>query len=173
MSLESTLTKLPENSNLLQAVRYTFIIPELPFAKYFCQKVDVPGVSTNAVNVPTPFSATKRHGDTLLWSDFTLTALVDEDLRVWEETLDWLVSLTKPTKFSQYHKRKGKEYELYYDGILTLNTNSNIPNLRIKFHDCHPVAIGGLNFDTTVTAEQTITTDITFAYDFYEIERLT
>ena len=55
MTQESTLTKIPENSSLLQATKYTFVIPELPFARYFCQKVDVPGVSTNAVNVPTPF----------------------------------------------------------------------------------------------------------------------
>lgn len=173
MTQESTLTKIPENSSLLQATKYTFVIPELPFARYFCQRVDVPGVSTNAVNVPTPFSTTKRHGDTLAWTDFTMTVLLDEDLRVWEETLNWLISLTKPVKFPQYHHREGKVFNLYYDGILTINTNSNIPNLRIKFHDCHPVNLGPLRFDTTTSAEETLVVDISFAYDYYEIERLT
>lgn len=173
MTQESSLTKIPENSSLLQASKYTFVIPDLPFAKYFCQRVDVPGVSTSAVEVPTPFSKVKRHGDTLVWGEFTMTVLVDEDLRVWEETLDWLISLTKPTKFQEYHKRKVKVAPLYYDGILTINTNANVPNLRIKFHDCHPVSLGALAFDTRTSAEETITVDISFAYDFYEIERLT
>ena len=173
MTQESSLTKIPENSSLLQTTKYSFVIPELPFAKYFIQKVRLPGVSTTAVEVPTPFSKTKRHGDTLVWNEFTMTVLIDEDLRVWEETFDWLKSLTKPTRFEEYHHRKVSLKELYYDGILTINTNSNIPNLRFKFHDCHPVALGDIDFDTTTSAEETITVDITFAYDYYEIERLT
>lgn len=173
MTKESTLTRIPENSSLLQSTKYSFVIPDLPFARYFCQKVDIPGVSTSAVEVPTPFSKVKRHGDTLVWNELTISVLLDEDLRVWEETLDWLISLTKPTKFQEYHRRHGIVNQLYYDGILTVNTNANVPNLRIKFHECHPTSLGSLRFDTTTSAEETLVVDMSFAYDFYEIERLT
>jgi hypothetical protein len=148
------------------------VIPELPFARYFCQTINLPDVSTSAVEVPSQFSVTKRHGDTLRWSDLSMTVLVDEELRVWEETLDWLKSLTKPTTFNEYGKRKATEYAKYYDGILTLNTNANVPHMRIKFYNVHPTMMGQLIFDTTTSAEQTINLDISFAYDYFEIERI-
>lgn len=172
MSKETFITRIPENSNLLQPTKYTFVIPDLPFAKYFCQTVNLPDVSTSAVEVPTPFSVTKRHGDTLRWSDLSMSVLVDEDLRVWEETLEWLKSLTKPTTYEEYGKRKGIPFSKYYDGILTINTNSNIPLMRIKFYNVHPTSMGQLIFDTTQTAEQTITLDMAFSYDYFEVQRL-
>lgn len=170
--LNKTITQIPENSSLLQSTKYTFVIPDLPFARYFCQTVNLPDVSTSAVEVPTPFSAIKRHGDTLRWSDLSMSVLVDEELRVWEETLEWLKSLTKPTRFEEYNKRKGVEFNKYYDGILTINTNANVPQIRIKFYNVHPTMLGQLIFDTTTSAEQTITVDMSFSYDYFEVERI-
>lgn len=169
---QQSITRIPDNLSLLQATKYTFIIPELPFARYFCQTVNLPDVSTSAVEVPTPFSATKRHGDTLRWSDLSMSVLVDEDLRVWEETLEWLKSLTKPTRFEEYSKRKGVVFQKYYDGILTLNSNANVPHMRIKFFNVHPTSMGQLIFDTTTSAEQTIVLDLSFSYDYFEVERI-
>lgn len=171
MTLQNTVTKIPENVSLAQATKYTFVIPELPFARYFCQTVNLPDISTSAPEVPTPFSAIKRHGDTLRWSDLSMSVLVDEELRVWEETLEWLKSLTKPTKYEEYSKRKGIVYNKYYDGILTINTNANVPMMQIKFYNVHPTMMGQLIFDTTTSAEQTITLDMSFAYDYFEVNR--
>lgn len=172
MSLENTVTKIPENVSLMQATKYTFVIPDLPFARYFCQTINLPDVATSAVEVPTQFSVIKRHGDTLRWSDLSMSVLVDEELRVWEETLEWLKSLTKPTKFEEYSKRKGITFQKYYDGILTINTNANVPQMNIKFFNVHPTMIGQLIFDTTTSAEQTITLDMSFAYDYFEVQRI-
>lgn len=172
MSNESLISKVPENVNILQPTKYTFIIPDLPFAKYFCQTVNLPGVSTSPVTIPTPFTDTYRHGDTLAFESFSINAIVDEDLRVWEETYKWLVSLTKPTKFEEYRNRKNTSNRIYYDGFLTINTNANNPNLRIKFKDVHPVSLGGIQFSTTENAETIPTADVTFRYDYFEIERL-
>lgn len=168
----NNVNRIPENVSLMQATKYTFVIPELPFARYFCQTVNLPDVSTSAAEVPTPFSVIKRHGDTLRWSDLSMSVLVDEELRVWEETLEWLKSLTKPTTFNEYGKRKNIKFEKYYDGILTINTNANVPQMRVKFYNVHPTMIGQLIFDTTTSAEQTITLDMSFAYDYFEVERI-
>lgn len=172
MTLQTTVGKIPENSSLLQATKYTFVIPELPFARYFCQTINLPDVSTSAVEVPTPFSAIKRHGDTLRWSDLSMSVLVDEELRVWEETLEWLKSLTKPTRYEEYGKRRSIKFEKYYDGILTINTNANVPQMYIKFFNVHPTMLGQLIFDTTTSAEQTITVDMSFSYDYFEVQRI-
>lgn len=165
-------SNIPENTSILQTTKFSFIIPELPFARYYCQTVSLPGVSTNAVEMQNPFSSTYRHGDKLNYESFTINAIVDEDLRVWEETYLWLLSLTKPDGFEQYAVYKGKKRQLYFDGVLTINTNANNPNVRIKFRECHPVSLGSIKFNTADNAETIPTADIEFRYDSFEFERL-
>ena len=80
MSNTSVLTKIPENTSFLQPTRFSFLFPELPFLRYFCQSVSIPGVSTNAVSVETPFSNTFRHGDKLNYDGLNITAIIDEDI---------------------------------------------------------------------------------------------
>lgn len=169
MANQSTITSTPDNTSFLQTTRFTFIIPKLPFLKYFCQTVLLPGVSTTEVTVATPFADTYRHGDKLTFDPLSVTTLVDEDLRVFEETYQWLAFLTKPEKFNMY---KEKFSEKYYDGILTVNTNANLPNIRVKFRNCHPVTLGSVQFATTDTADITPVFDVTFRYDIYQIDRL-
>ena len=172
MAIESFVTNTPENTSILQSTKFTFLIPDMPFLKYFCQTVSLPSVTTTEVAVATQFSTTYRHGDKLFFEPFTITAMIDEDLRLWEETYKWLQGLTRPQNWKEYIKSKDIRAALYYDGYLTINTNANKPNLRVKFHNCHPTSIGMINFDTKVDADVIPTCDITFRYDLYEIERL-
>jgi hypothetical protein len=175
MQVPSTFNVVPDNTSILQPTKFTFVIPDLPFAKYFCQTATLPGVSTNPVGIDTPFSMTYYHGDKLTYDSFSINAIVDEELRVWEETYNWLVSLTKPESWSQYAKYSlsaKSPRELYYDGILTINTNANNPNIRIKFKNCHPVSLGAIQFNSSDNADTIPTADITFRYDRFDIERL-
>jgi len=174
MALESFAANTPENTSILQSAKFTFIIPDMPFLKYFCQTVQLPSVSTSEVAVPTPSSTTYRHGDKMVFEPLTITALMDEDLRVWEETYKWLKGLTRPADYQEYIRKtiQSPPQGLYFDGYLTLNTNANRPNLRIKFHNCHPTSIGMVAFDTKIDADVIPTADFTFRYDLFEIERL-
>ena len=52
------IARIPDNLSFLQTTKYTFIIPELPFARYFCQSVNLPGASTTEVAINTPFATT-------------------------------------------------------------------------------------------------------------------
>lgn len=165
----SVLTQIPDNTSFLQTTKFTFMVPNLPFLKYFAQTVNLPGISTTEATVPTLFSDTFRYGDKLNYDPITVTFLVDEDLRVWEETYQWMVSLTKPTQFGQY---AAKFPDKYYDAILTTNTNANNPNVRFKFRNCHPVTLGSIQLATTDTADLTPVCDVTFRYDYFEIERI-
>jgi len=172
MSEESLLTKIPENTSFLQSTKFTFIFPTLPFLRYFCQSISIPGISTSEVTVSTPFSDTYRHGDKLSFETFNITAIVDEDLRVFEETYDWLTSLTFPEKFQQYLRGDRTRNRAYHDGVLTINTNSNIPNIRIQFFNCHPTSLSSVVFNTSDSSDSTPTIDVTFRYDYYKIDRL-
>lgn len=172
MTTESFLTTIPQNTNFLQSTKYTFVIPNLPFARYFCQSINLPGVVSNEVEVPTPFSNTYRHPTKMSFEPFSITFLIDEDIKVWEETYKWIVSLTRPESNKQYVKYRDSEASPYQDGVLTLNTNANIPNLRVKFKNVFPISLSGIQFGTTTSAETTPTADLTFRYDLFEFQRL-
>ena len=173
MALESFASNTPQNSSILQLTRFTFIIPDKPFLKYYCQTVSIPKVSTTAVAVPTPFSDTYRHGDKLAFDPLSITAIVDEDMRIWEESYDWLKGLTRPSSSEEYLRKSLQDTTpLYFDGFLTVNTNANNPNIRFKFHNCHPISLGGIDFDTKTNADNIPTCTIQFRYDIFEVERL-
>lgn len=166
MTTESVLTKIPENTSFLQPTKFTLLFPNLPFLRYFGQTATIPGISTTPVSIETPLSNTWRHGDKLVFDTFTINAVIDEDMRIWEETYNWLISYTKPREFSQY-----KNGNFYPDAILTVNTNANIPNIRFRFTNTHPIAMGGINFNVAENANTIMTADITFRYDLYELLR--
>lgn len=172
MTKTSLLTKIPENKNFLQSTKFTFVFPTLPFLRFFGQTCTIPGVYTNPPPQNVPHALVYRHGDTLQYDQLTISTLIDEDIQIWEEIYLWLQALTKPQQYEQYNKFKNSESKLYHDGILTINTNANIPNIRILFKNCHPISLGAINFDTTTNAENTLTIDITFRYDYYEFERI-
>jgi len=172
MTTESLLTKIPDNTSLLQPTKFTLVFPTMPFLRYFCQTAVVPSISTSAIPVETPFSNTYRHGDKLIFDELTVNAIIDEDMRIWEETYKWLVSLTKPTEFPEYIRYKDSRAMVYHDAILTINTNANIPNIRLKFTNVHPLTLGAVNFNVADNADTTLTADITFRYDYYQLDRL-
>lgn len=168
----SACSTQPSNSSFLQGNKFTFSFATLPFLKYFCQTINIPGVSTSPVTVDNPFSNTYRHGDKLIYDQINVTIIIDEDLRVWEETYNWLMALTFPKEFRQYYRNTNGRQTAYHDGILTINTNSNNPNIRFKFLNCHPSSLSGINFSVQETAQNIITADITFRHDGFEIERI-
>lgn len=163
----------PDNTSLLQSTKFTFIIPDKPFLKYFCQTANLPSISTDEIAVPNQHTAIYVHGEKMNYEPLVITALMDEDLRVWEETHNWLRSLVRPQDRWQYPRKYMKDPQpLYFDGFLTINTNANNPNMRIKFVNCHPTSIGLVSFDTKVNADTIPTADFTFRYDYYYVERL-
>ena len=172
MTTNSFATTIPTNSSFLQSTKYTFIIPNLPFARYFCQSINLPGVASNEIEVPTPFSNTYRHPTKMSFEPFSISFLIDEDIKVWEETYKWIVSLTRPESYNQYIKNKDKDASPYQDGVLTINTNANIPNIRVKFKNVFPVSLSGIQFGTMNSADTTSTADLTFRYDLFEIQRI-
>lgn len=172
MTTTSALTRIPENTSFLQSTKFTFEFPDLPFLKYFGQEVALPSVGTTAATVTSPFADMYRHGDKLRFEQLVVSAIIDEDMRVWEETFDWIVALTKPANFEQYARFYDPKKSLYRDAILTVNTNANIPNLRFKFTNCHPVDISRVPFSSMKDANNQLTVDFTFAYDQYSLVRI-
>ena len=57
----------------------------------------------------------------------------------------------------------------YSDITLVLNTNKNVPNRFIRFHDAFPIQLGSIELESGADAEPA-TVSVSFRFTYYEIE---
>lgn len=178
----SALTRNPSNIDLLQSTKFRVTFDRLPGATYFCQSANLPGVSLTEVQRTTPFVELYSPGEKIIYDTFNITFLVDEDMYAWTQIHDWIRGLTFPTGFEEYANllRSGERVNTkpiagskpqIGNAILSIYTNKNNPNFRVKLIDIFPTTLSTIVFNTQDTAENIITADATFRFSYYNYER--
>lgn len=178
----TAVTRNPTNKDLLQSTKFRLNFSRLDGMTYFCQTSSLPGVSLSEVVRNTPFIDLFVPGEKLMYDPLTITFLVDEDLRAWEQIHDWIRGMTFPVNFEEYMnldrqarssniRSVGKAQPQYSDGSMTIFTNKNNPNLRIEFKDLFPISLGAIQFSTMDSSENIITADASFRFSYYNIVR--
>lgn len=165
----SAITRSPENTNLLQPTKFLLTFERIRTTQYFCQSVNLPGVSLGEVNRATPFLDMYSPGTKLSYSPLDVEFLVDEELQSWKNIYDWFLSIADPDGFE---KRDGsKELQTlkhFSDATLTILSGLNNPVLRIQYTNVYPLSINDIVFDTTRSADNIITARATFRYQSYK-----
>lgn len=167
------LNPKPTNTSLLQPTKFQFIFARMPNLTYFCQNVSLPGAGLSEIIRNTPFVDLYVPGEKLVYEPIDITFLVDEDLRTWLEIYDWMVGLTFPEDFNQYRrmlKEKSDFGGTVSDATLTILTNKNQTNIRVKFKDCFPTSLGALPFDSTSDANQVMTSTLSLRYNYFTVD---
>jgi hypothetical protein len=180
----TTETRNPANKDLLQSTKYRLVFDRLHGMTFFCQTANLPGVSLTEVLFPTPFMDLYVPGEKIIYDTFNVTFLVDEDLSDWRQIHDWIRGMTFPTDFKEYRGlaklstssafRAGTSRlpPQYTDATLTVYTNKNNPNLRIKLNDVFPTSLSSVQFAASDSADNVITADATFRFSYYDFERI-
>lgn len=181
------LNRNPSNTDLLQSTKFRVVFDKFPGMTFFCISSNLPGVSLTEIPRQTPFVDVYIPGEKLLYDTLNITFLVDEDMRAWTELHDWIRALTFPTEFEEFLKLKDVRNQTYpalpglqkgngkvgmSDGVLTIHTNKNNPNIRFKFVDMFPTSVSTIIFNTGDNAENIMTADATFRFAYYNYERL-
>lgn len=169
----------PCSTDLLQPTKYILAFPRLTSTQFFCQAVNVPGVSKNRPVQTTPFVDLKIPGDKLQFDDLIVTFLLDDQLQAWKEIFYWLQGVTFPEEFNQYenlrHLSRYSEqvpFPQYADAELTILSTINKPTVKFKFKDCFPTQLSGIPLDIREDASHTMTATATFNYKYYTLENL-
>ena len=55
---------------------------------------------------------------------------------------------------------------------MTIYSNKNNPQFRVKLIDMFPTTVGSLSFNVSDTAENIVTADATFRFTYFEYERI-
>lgn len=180
------LERNPSNRDILQSTKFKLNFTRLPGLTFFCQTVNLPGLSLTEVMRNTPFVDLYVPGEKAIYDTMNCTMLVDEDLRDWEAIHDWIRAMTFPKDFEEYAKmgdkfrdtqmRGGSGWKKlppqYSDATITVYTNKNNPNIRVTYKDVFPTNLGGILFSALDSAENIITCDVTFRFSYYNIERI-
>ena len=99
-----------------------------------------------------------RTSDKIVFGQFEISYLIDEDLLNYKEIFDWMKSNVETVHTATNHVR---------DLTLTVMNSANNVTKQIKFVDAYPTSISSLPFDITTTDVEYLTAVVTFAYSYY------
>ena len=168
-----------DNKNLISTNNFRFQIKRLPTTNYFCQEVNVPGLSVNSIRLDNQVSRILLGGKKLEYNQLQVTFKVDEDMKNWEELFNWIVGISSPQDTDQYtnlvNSRVDKfsfgkdQHNIYSDGSVFLLTNTKNVNMVMNFINLQPVSLSDIQMTTTDNSE--LSSTAIFDYDYFELER--
>lgn len=176
----SAQDKQIQNRNFLSSVGFKFTLNRAPKVAFFSNEANIPGITLGVANhsnyltnpIPVP-------GDNMVFEDFNLRFLVDEDLTNYMEIQNWMRGLGFPESLEEiydfqdtneeFERQHKSQMNLYSDGtLLILNSNQNL-NFQVVFRGMFPYRLSQLTFDATKTEEEYFTADVSFKYMMYNI----
>ena len=159
-----------DNINYLSPTGFRFLCSHMPETQFYCQTANLPGVSISEIPVATPHKQHYVAGDNVTFDEFSITIILDEYLKNWEEIQRWIIGLGKPFGFEGYEKRKKDGLDT--TGQLFILTGSKNPSLRFDFYNLWPKSIGSVQFDLTQSDITYTTVDVVFQYNYYTMTRI-
>jgi hypothetical protein len=165
----TAITRSPENTNLLQPTKFLLTFSRIATTQYFCQTVNLPGVSLGEVVRVTPFLDMYSPGTKLTYEPLEMEFMVDEELLSWKNLYDWFTSMADPDGFEKRDgSRELQTIKYFSDATLTVLSALNNPILRIQYTNVFPLSISDIQFDTTKSADTIIIAKATFRYQSYK-----
>lgn len=179
-----------KNRNFQSPSKFNFQIDRLRDFDFYVQSVNIPDMNISSADTGTPFSSMKIHGDHIDFSNLQVTFKLSEGMYNWYEIFSWMEALGFPyqqKQFGDLRQSKLKDLDgdaipergvirdigdLYGQASLTINTSHNNPHLMINFVDIHPISLSSVSLSTTDTEVEYLTSDVTFAYDYFTVEKV-
>ena len=164
-----------KNRNLLSPVGFKLTLNTKRKIDFFSNTATIPALTLGTALQTTPLRNIDVPGDELLYDDFQMEFLVDEDLVNYMVVHNWLTGLGFPESYQEFKTltadpEQQKDDKLQYvDGSLHI-LNSNLRDIAVvKFQDLFPVSLTGLEFRATDDDINYFTASATFKYMMYNI----
>lgn len=167
--------KIPSNINPLSPNGFQFSIHKLPQLQYFCQQINLPGITLGEPEFGNPFSTIPLPGEKLTYDQLQVQFLIDENMSNYLAVHNWIVALGFPQSYDQYitflsEDERGNLNELtknFSDGSLTILNNLNNPVKTVNFVDMFPTTLETLIFASTNDDVQYLVGQATFRFSYY------
>lgn len=171
----TTITHIPSNLNPLSPNGFNFSLTKIPNVTFFCQSVNLPGITLGDPAFSTPFATAPVPGDHLTYDVLNVQFLIDEKMLNYNVLYNWIVALGFPESYSQYvnliagdtiaYDELAKNYS---DGTLQILDANNNPIRTVTFTDCFPTTLESLTFASTNTGVNYLVGNATFRFTLYK-----
>jgi hypothetical protein len=168
-----------ENRNFLSPLGFKFTLNRAPKVAFFGNSANIPSMTLGVAVQTTYLKDIDTPGDKIVFEDFSLRFLVDENLENYMEIYNWIRGLGYPESLQEiydfqtsnpvFQQPDKSQMNLYSDGTLQVLTSKENPNFKITFKDMWPYSLSTLQFDATSEDIQYFTADVTFKYTIYNI----
>ena len=175
----TALTRLPQNTNYLQPSKFLLTFDRLGDVQYFCQTINIPGVNLGQAPFNTPMLDVFVPDRKIIYNPLSIHFTIDESLNGWQQLHAWFRSIASPTSFDERNRltslqnasKTSSSLNSYSDATLTILSALNNPILRVKFYNVFPITLSDILFDTTQSADDIITADCVFTFDYFDFEK--
>lgn len=173
-------TTAQPNTNYLKPNSFKFQVAKLPNVTYTCQSANLPALQLGTAIQTSPFVDMPHPGDKIVFGEFTIRFLINEDMSNYKELYDWMVSMGTPQGGAQFGKRTsrasvfdGADYSgLFSDATLMVLDSNNNAVVKLNFQDLFPTSIEGLDFDITTAGMEYFVGIASFRYKVFTVEQL-
>ena len=190
----ASLANQPKNINYLTNVQFKFELVDYPGVTFFVQGVNLPGLSTQAAQMPFPRQpGIQKNLGVIEFEMLSINFLVDEYLENYISLHNWMVGIGFPEKREQFRTFRDvtsntpagggtpsvdiigsttPDRALYSDAFLQILSNKNNPIVEVIFKNVFPTSLSALDFTQTATDVENLVATAEFAYQIYEIKTL-
>ena len=168
-----------ENRNFLAPTGFKLVLNRSPKVAFFSNAANLPGITLGEATQPTYLKDIPTPGDKIVFDDFNIRFLVDEDLKNYMELQNWIRGLGYPETLKEIYDLQDEErdvdmsksntMDIYSDGTLTVLGSNQNPIFKVVFSDLWPYNLTTLNFDATDTDVNFFTAEVGFKYTIYNI----
>lgn len=173
----SALTRTPENTNYLQPTKFILSFTKIPDVEYFCNSVNLPGMSVGTAEFDTPFRNIPVAGTKIEYNPLNISFNVNGNIGSWMNLHQWMRSMGSPVGFSDRNDISAQisqktSLQAYSDASLVILNNLNNPVGRFQFYNLFPTSLSDLDFDTTQSADNVMVGNATFEFEYYDFVAL-
>ena len=189
------IDRQPTQLDYASPTQFKFNIIQLTKVEFFTTACNLPSITLADSIFPTPFTDIPVQGDKLTFDNLIISFIVDESLENYIQLHKWLYGIGFPKSRQQFttfrsttsntSNTAGKagtdigkvgqsvaDRPLYSDATLTVLSNKNNPLVEVRFSDCFPVSLSGLDYTQQVADVEYLTASVDFRYKLYEIVTL-
>ena len=172
----TALDKNPQTLNMLSQIDFNFVLRRAPALQFYVQRINLPGLYSQAVMQPTTVASIARNFDKVLFKPLEVTFKIDEKLQNYLEIHNWIKAIGSPRDTKGYanlvSRTTPKDYGVYSDiSVFVVDSNRN-PKFSINYSGAFPTSLSDVYFETDASDVQYITATATFEYTVYDIEIL-
>jgi len=171
----TAFSKTPQNINYLQASKFILSFDRIPTVQYFCQEINLPGVSMGKAIINTPMQDIYSPGNKLSYNDLNISFTIDEELQSWSELHSWLLSMAshdsdERVRLSSQQSNRRYGQQSFSNATLNILSALNNPIIKVRFYNAFPTSLSDLEFDTKSSADTILTASSSFNYDYFEFK---